>query len=97
MQFEYGAIAWERPRRAIDASECRHVLATAGKDVIRLAWSSLVPNENDYIHREKLATWLCEFFNMKHNQGNGNECIDILLRMGLLKKSGKDVCPAFDR
>jgi len=60
----FGTIEFERPKRRISADDVKPVLATSGKQVLRLAWGSLMPNERDDLKREELAPWLVEVSNV---------------------------------
>jgi len=84
MGIRIGVIDYERPSRQVSAEDVRQILAVGGKDVIRLAWASLNPAGNNSVKHDALAVWFCEFFNMKHNKGNGSACIRILRSMDLL-------------
>lgn len=99
MSVRIGMINYDRPSRQGSAEDVRQLLAVGGKDVIRIAWSSLNPSENNYIAREKLASWFCDFFNLKRDVGQGNKCINILEKTGLLVRSRvchEPVRPGFD-
>jgi len=69
MGIRIGIIDYDRPSRPVKASEIRHVLAVVGKDVIRMAWASLNPDADNDVKHEALAVWLCEFFNMRRQDG----------------------------
>ena len=36
------------------------------------------------VERDQLAAWLCQFFNLRHNCGQGNACIDQLVAAGIV-------------
>ena len=90
-------IQYDRPLIPVPANNIMQILAIKGKDVIRLAWSSLNPNEDNNIRTEALAAWFCEFFNLIRNEGQGNLCISRLCDMNILRKSyaGTYVRPEF--
>lgn len=94
------SFSYERPSRPVTAKEVGPILSIHGKEVIRLAWRSLEPNESGRLERSVLATWLCEVFNMRADEGNGNSCIDLLANLGLLRECGSftgyPVEPTFD-
>ena len=96
MSIRLGVIEYDRPSRAVKTDEVRQILAVAGKDVIRLAWSSLNPSSENWVNSDALATWFCEFFNLDRNCGNGNQCIGLLCDLNLLYRSGGSVKPEFD-
>ncbi len=99
MSIRIGMIDYDRPSRPGSAEDVRQFLAVGGKDVIRLAWSSLNPSENNYIARDELASWFCDIFNLKRDAGQGNKCINILEKTGLLVRSRvghEPVRPSFD-
>lgn len=94
------SFSFERPSRPVSAKEIKPILSVHGKEVIRLAWSSLHPDDRGRLERSVLASWLCEVFNMKDNEGNGNRCIGFLADLGLLNLcgsfTGHPVEPTFD-
>ncbi len=96
MSIRIGVIDYDRPSRPGSAEDIRQLLAVGGKDVIRLAWSSLNPNEYNEIKRDALASWFCEFFNLKRDAGQGNKCINILKNMNIVKAGNWNVRPNFD-
>jgi hypothetical protein len=95
MGIRLGVIEYSRPLQPATADDVRQILAVAGKDVVRLAWSSLNPDKDGNIKRDALAVWLCEFFNMERNEGHGSKCIQILEGMGLLHGSSSWLRPEF--
>lgn len=86
MAIRLGTIEYERPDRPVTADSLRQVLAIGGKDLIRLAWASLAPDASNQVRFKALAAWLCEFFNMPSNEGQGTQCVNRLLEMDLLKR-----------
>lgn len=91
-----GVIEYERPSRPVKADDVRQILAVAGKDVVRLAWSSLNPDSSNDVKHDAIAVWFCEFFNMPRNDGQGSKCVRILCDMDLLYKHGSWVRPEFE-
>jgi len=85
MGIRIGVIDYERPSRPVNVEEVRKYLTIAGKDVIRLAWASLNTYDDNRVKHDALAVWFCEFFNMKHDEGNGSKCIQMLKSMDLLE------------
>lgn len=99
-----GVLSYERPDCPGSHEDVQHILAVAGKDVVRLAWRSLAPytcghySENSrcsrgpwnrtfctrQVNREHLAAWLCQFFNLRRDCGQGNACIDQMVEAGVL-------------
>ena len=96
MSIRIGIIDYERPSKTVDFEKVRQILAVSGKDVIRIAWSSLNPNDYDYIEYSAVETWLCEFFNMTSYIGDGRKSIELLCDLKLLLKDGKKLKPTFD-
>ena len=85
MNYRFGAVEFNRPSSPISSEDVKPILTIGGKEVIRLAWSSLVPNDKGGVEKEKLATWFCEIFNMENNVGNGTDCINFLESTGIIK------------
>ena len=96
MGIRLGVIEYERPTRPVKADDIRQILAVGGKDVIRIAWSSLNPDNSNDVKSDALAVWFCEFFNMARAEGNGTKCVRILVGMNLLYSHGSWVKPEFD-
>lgn len=82
------SFSFERPDRPVSAKEIKPVLSIHGKEVIRLAWRSLEPDDRGRLERSVFASWLCEVFNMKDYEDNGTKCIDFLAELGLLRLCG---------
>ena len=73
MGIRLGVIEYDRPSRTVNANDIRHILAVSGKDVVRIAWASLNPDKDNELKHDALAVWLCEFFNMIRDEGQGTE------------------------
>jgi hypothetical protein len=96
MSIRFGIIEYERSSRPVNADTIRQLLSVAGKDVIRLAWSSLNPDSSNDVKHDALAVWFCEFFNLTRNDGQGSKCIRVLCDLNILYKHGSWVKPEFD-
>ncbi len=94
--IQIGIIEYEVPSEPIGREKILNILSAAGKDVIRIAWKSLVPDDEGMIRDKALATWFCAFFNMARNAGNGTSCINLLVKMDILEyRYWSYVCPRF--
>jgi hypothetical protein len=85
MAITFGVVQFERPSKPQSADAVNELLSLAGKDIIRLAWSSLAPDVGGYIQQNALAVWFCQVFNLESDCGNGTQCIYLLKSLGLLK------------
>ena len=103
-EIRIGILSYERPDNPGSYEDVQHVLAVAGKDVVRLAWQSMAPYTCEHydsncrcsrgpwqrsfctklVQREHLAAWLCQFFNLRRDCGQGNACINQLVDAGVL-------------
>jgi hypothetical protein len=95
MAIRLGVIEYDRPSRPVDLDAVRELLAVGGKDIVRVAWASLAPDEHNWILKEALAVWLREFFNLR-TEAVGMECIKLLLKMSILSENWATVRPGFD-
>ena len=84
MAIRLGVIEYSRPTNPVGFDDVRHTLAMCGKDVIRLAWTSLNPDEDNDIKTNALKRWLVEFFNLK-SYSDGSNCASLLYELNLLK------------
>ena len=96
MAIKLGMIEYQRPSRPVKADDIRQFLAVGGKDIVRIAWSSLAPGSDNEIKHEALAVWMCEFFNLRRKDGQGSKCIRLLCDMNILYRHGNWVRPEFD-
>lgn len=95
MGIRLGVIEYDRPSRPVKVDDVRQMLAVAGKDVIRLAWSSLNPDSGNDVKYSALAFWFRDFLNMVDYE-HGGECIGVLKSLNLLYVHGEWVKPEFD-
>ena len=72
---------FSRPKKAVSFKEVEFIFVTSGKDIVRLAWESLNPDDDNYIIDYNLSKWFESFFNIY----SGYEAINFLHDMGLLR------------
>jgi len=77
-----GAIVYEIPNKRVGFDHVRHLFVIGGKDLVRMAWSSLVPNDDNAVKHEFLANWFEETLFL--DVGCGHTCIKKLCSLGLL-------------
>ncbi|AQQ71434.1 hypothetical protein SMSP2_01808 [Limihaloglobus sulfuriphilus] len=79
--MQIGQINYVRPSSPVEFEDVEHILTMSGKDLIRIAWSSLNPNSSNEI-KGALGCFFKSYFNLK--DGDGTKCVNLLINLGLL-------------
>lgn len=82
-QITFGTIVYTRPQQPVGVDEIRQFLAISGKEVAKLAFSSLEPDSDGELIEDSVAEWMRNALCLK-SADDGRTAVRILAAMGLL-------------